>query len=103
MTAGSESGEDLVGNLLLTVLIAACVASLDHGWEPAVQSDFRPLRPGDVIVVELVPAGVDRHGSDPDIGVATLLTGERSAKRLFHQAHQVRVLRRRADEDERLP
>jgi len=81
--ARSKGGEYLVRDLLLPELIAACVTSLDHGRELAVQRDDRPPGPGDVIVVELVSTEVNRDGSGLDVGVTALLVGEWPAKRMF--------------------
>jgi hypothetical protein len=48
-----------------------------------LQRDVRTLRPGDVIIVELVAADVNRDGADSDVWVATLLTDELPAEYLL--------------------
>ena len=72
MAAGRPpSGEDLAGNLLLTLEITTGIANLDHGRILALQRDVRTLRPRDVIIIELVAADVNRAFEvDRDVVVA---------------------------------
>src|SRR5690242_19681685 len=98
-----QGGEDLPGDRLLAVLVAAGITELDHGWVHAAQRDVRTTWPGDVVVVELVPANVDRYRAGPDIGVGPLFEAEGAVQRLLDQLHQLRILGGGAHEYECLP
>jgi hypothetical protein len=100
---GPQSGEDLAGNLLLVPEITAGVADLYHGRVLALQRDVRTLRPGDVVIVELVAADVNRHGADSDVWIATLRTDELPAECLLNEMHQIGIQGPSADEYECLP
>src|SRR5580698_1825509 len=98
-----QSGEDLAGNLLLTLEITTGIANLDQGWVLALQRDVRTPRPRDVIIVELVAADVNRDGADSDVWVATFRPDELPAECLLNEVHQIGILGRGADEDQCLP
>src|SRR5882672_9179070 len=65
--------------------------------------DVRTAWPGDVVVVEVVLANIDRHSAGPDIGVGPLFERKGPAQCPLHQVHQVSVPSLGADEDECLP
>src|SRR5690349_5992662 len=98
-----QGGEDLPGDRLLAVLVATGITELDHGWVRAVQRDVRTTWPGDIVVVKLVSANVDRYRTGPDIGVGSLFEPEGAVQRLLDQAHQLRILGLGAHEDKCLP
>src|SRR5690242_10810688 len=98
-----QGGEDLPGDRLLAVLVAAGITELDHGWVHAAQWDVRTTWPGDIVVVELVSANVDRYRTGPDIGVGPFFEPEGAVQRLLYQVHQLRILGLGAHEYECLP
>jgi hypothetical protein len=87
----------------LTLEITTGIANLDHSRVFALQRDVRTLRPGDVVIVKLMAAGVNRDSTDSDVWIATLRTDELLAECLLNAVKQMGAPGWDADEDECLP